>query len=73
MARRCVVKRNLENEEAKTLYGAVENTTKRVVMPKKTNNNNKLCVHIWTRKLVNMSEISVVTMLFYPKKCRDNT
>jgi len=47
VARRCVWSRNLENEEAKARYGAVENTTKRVVTARKETNKHDnlfLCV-----------------------------
>ena len=41
LARRCVWSRNLENEEAKALYRAVENTTRWVVTPRKQTTNIK--------------------------------
>jgi hypothetical protein len=42
VARRCVWSRNLENEEAKACYRAVENTTTMGCKAKKTNNNIKV-------------------------------
>jgi hypothetical protein len=38
VARRCVLSRNFENEEAKTRYRAVENTTTMGCKARKTNN-----------------------------------
>ena len=38
MARRCLCSRNLENEEAKARYRAVENTTTMEYNARKTNN-----------------------------------
>jgi hypothetical protein len=42
MARRCVWSRNLENEEVKARYRAVENTTTRGCNARKTNNKHEI-------------------------------
>jgi hypothetical protein len=51
VARRCVRSRNLENEETKARYRAVENTTTMGCNSRKTN-NNKQNYHFFARDMV---------------------
>jgi hypothetical protein len=60
VARRCVWSRNLENEEAKARYRAVENTTTMGCNARKTNSNNTFSLHkifVEANKLNNMGII----------------
>jgi hypothetical protein len=54
VARRCVWSRNLENEEAKARYRAVENTTTMGCNAKKTN-NKQYSVNIYQLRYSNMA------------------
>jgi hypothetical protein len=59
-----VLSRNLGNEEAKAHYGAVENTTKMVVMPRKQTNKQ-------TNKHITKCELHLerACMMLEKKKC----
>ena len=74
MARRYVWSRNLENDEAKARYGAVKNTTKRVVTPRKQTNEHILIFKLLDSKLEDRRFFThlTVTTCNYHKSFYDN-
>jgi len=59
----CVWSRNLENEEAKARYGAVKNTTKRVVTPRKQANNTVVNYNFLSPRIQTWQRANLLTSI----------